>query len=110
VWFDFHAEVKHGNWAQLGSLLNDVRPTLDEQGYFCAVPDSNKGWNVLHTQRGVIRTNCMDCLDRTNVVQSIFGRYMLYQQLNNVRNDKKRILPEDNGKTFRTNAIAIPWS
>lgn len=24
-------------------------------------------------QSGVIRTNCMDCLDRTNVVQSVFG-------------------------------------
>ena len=111
VWFDFHAEVKHGNWARLGSLLNDVKPTLDEQGYFCAVPDSEGGWNVLRTQRGVIRTNCMDCLDRTNVVQSIFGRYMLYQQLNNVRSDKKRrILPADNGKAFGLNSLTIPWS
>lgn len=110
VWFDFHAEVKHGNWARLGSLLNDIKPTLDQQGYFCAIPTSNEGWNVLRIQRGVIRTNCMDCLDRTNVVQSIFGRYMLYEQLTNVRNGKKRILPTDNAKTFRVNSMAIPWS
>jgi hypothetical protein len=110
VWFDFHAEVKHGNWARLGSLLNDVKATLDEQGYFCAVPESKEGWKVMRTQRGVIRTNCMDCLDRTNVVQSIFGRYMLFQQLNDVRNDKKRILPVENGKAFRHNSLTIPWS
>jgi hypothetical protein len=26
-------------------------------------------WHVLSRQHGAIRTNCMDCLDRTNVVQ-----------------------------------------
>lgn len=25
-------------------------------------------------QRGVVRTNCIDCLDRTNVVQGLLGR------------------------------------
>src|SRR5690606_13059679 len=28
-------------------------------------------------QTSVMRTNCMDCLDRTNVVQSIFARHTL---------------------------------
>jgi len=28
-------------------------------------------------QKGVFRTNCMDCLDRTNVVQSVFARQLL---------------------------------
>lgn len=32
-------------------------------------------------QRGVIRTNCMDCLDRTNVVQSVIGRRQLHRIL-----------------------------
>ncbi|RCH84503.1 hypothetical protein CU098_007509, partial [Rhizopus stolonifer] len=32
-------------------------------------------------QTGVFRTNCMDCLDRTNVVQSAFGRSVLNLQL-----------------------------
>lgn len=39
------------------------------------------GDNVVKKQTSVIRTNCMDCLDRTNVVQSTFAKYMLIQQL-----------------------------
>ena len=32
-------------------------------------------------QTGVIRTNCVDCLDRTNVVQTLLARRILEQQL-----------------------------
>jgi hypothetical protein len=32
-------------------------------------------------QTSVVRTNCMDCLDRTNVLQSVLGRRALTQQL-----------------------------
>lgn len=32
-------------------------------------------------QTSVVRTNCMDCLDRTNVVQSTLARWVLNQQL-----------------------------
>jgi hypothetical protein len=110
LWFDFHAEVKHGNWERLGSLLNDMKPTLEEQGYFCAIPESNGSWKVLRDQRGVIRTNCMDCLDRTNVVQSIFGRYMLFEQLEHVRSNKKRLLPSDYTRAFKLNSLTLPWS
>ena len=33
------------------------------------------------TQKGVFRTNCIDCLDRTNVVQSLLSKRSLQQQL-----------------------------
>lgn len=46
-------------------------------GYFCR---DSRG-RVVSTQRGVMRTNCMDCLDRTNVVQSIIARQSLVDQL-----------------------------
>lgn len=32
-------------------------------------------------QRGVFRVNCIDCLDRTNVVQSAMARVVLESQL-----------------------------
>jgi len=32
-------------------------------------------------QTAVVRTNCMDCLDRTNVVQSMLGRWTLTRML-----------------------------
>jgi hypothetical protein len=61
----------------------------------------------------------MDCLDRTNVVQSIFGRYMLFQQLSSMAgewftstpnaNKSNRKLWADFNTTFRKNAMALPW-
>ena len=36
---------------------------------------------VVSTQKGVFRTNCIDCLDRTNVVQSLLAKRSLQQQL-----------------------------
>lgn len=33
------------------------------------------------TQRGVVRTNCMDNLDRTNVVQAALAKWTLNHQL-----------------------------
>lgn len=35
-------------------------------------------------QTSVVRTNCMDCLDRTNVVQSTLARWVLNRQLREV--------------------------
>lgn len=32
-------------------------------------------------QKGVLRTNCIDCLDRTNVAQYVFGLVALGHQL-----------------------------
>ena len=32
-------------------------------------------------QEGVFRSNCMDCLDRTNVVQGLFAKVTLEEQL-----------------------------
>jgi hypothetical protein len=34
-----------------------------------------------NAQKGIFRTNCMDCLDRTNVVQSVLGRQILLSWL-----------------------------
>lgn len=36
------------------------------------------------TQAGVLRTNCIDCLDRTNVVQSAFARHVIQRFLTSV--------------------------
>ena len=43
---------------------------------------SNNDGTILKLQRGVMRTNCMDCLDRTNVVQSVVARAVLTSYLN----------------------------
>jgi hypothetical protein len=117
VWFDFHAEVKDGRWDRLSGLLNDLKPALVDHGYFLAdVPTNKKGWGIQRRQNAVVRTNCMDCLDRTNVVQSIFGRYVLFQQMsaaagNLISSEKKaKKTWVDYTLKFRKKQMSLPWS
>lgn len=44
----------------------------------------------------------MDCLDRTNVVQGIFSRSVLFAQLS-------RMLPLSMKTAFRKNPLTLPW-
>lgn len=74
--FDVHLECRGMKYENIEKLLSRVEPDIDRIGYFWKGP---KG--VLSKQSGIIRTNCMDCLDRTNVVQCAFGRYTLNMQL-----------------------------
>ncbi|KAI8451608.1 SacI homology domain-containing protein, partial [Phakopsora pachyrhizi] len=50
---------------------------INNQGYFFQEDDSN----IVMKQVSVVRSNCMDCLDRTNVVQSSLAKWTLTQQL-----------------------------
>lgn len=36
---------------------------------------------IICKQKGIFRVNCMDCLDRTNIVQTALGRAVLESQL-----------------------------
>jgi hypothetical protein len=77
VWFDFHAEcAKKGKWANLSKLVKQVDDRFRGHGYFSKTTSGSVTY-----QLGVIRTNCMDNLDRTNVVQSLFARRSLLMQL-----------------------------
>lgn len=39
---------------------------------------------IQQLQRGILRTNCIDCLDRTNVAQFCYGRVALARQLSSL--------------------------
>ena len=78
--FDFHEECKNNNYARLQVLVDRAESVIKRNGYFL---QDEKG-NILLEQQGNVRTNCIDCLDRTNVVQSQFGRLMLKEQLANL--------------------------
>lgn len=75
-WFDFHAACRGMKFENVSLLLEILREKLDQMG--SAVEDNGE---LFLRQRGVLRTNCMDCLDRTNVCQSSFAKYMLDSQL-----------------------------
>lgn len=60
-------------WDRLSILVNRVAHEQDNLKYFLLGSDGK----LLISQKGLFRTNCIDCLDRTNVVQSLLGRRML---------------------------------
>ncbi|KAF8317564.1 hypothetical protein DL93DRAFT_2165436 [Clavulina sp. PMI_390] len=79
--FDFAAECKAMRFDKVQILLDRMAPLFPAMGYFHS---NNKSEAPLKQQIGVIRSNCMDCLDRTNVVQSAFAKLVLAQQLRDI--------------------------
>ncbi|XP_069573326.1 phosphatidylinositol-3-phosphatase SAC1-B [Brachyistius frenatus] len=77
VAFDFHKECSRMRWHRLELLLDMVSETQEDFGYFLVDADGK----VLQNQEGTFRSNCMDCLDRTNVIQSLLARRSLQSQM-----------------------------
>ncbi|CAL9688196.1 unnamed protein product [Knipowitschia caucasica] len=76
VSFDFHEHcrgMRFENVQVLTDAISDI------------ITDMKWGWvdqaGVICNQEGIFRVNCMDCLDRTNVVQAAFARVVMEQQL-----------------------------
>jgi hypothetical protein len=75
-WFDFHNVCRGMHFENVSKLMDSLGPFLESTGWTEISNDE-----VKHKQSGILRTNCMDCLDRTNVVQSATARGALEQQL-----------------------------
>ncbi|KAI8343973.1 SacI homology domain-containing protein [Chlamydoabsidia padenii] len=77
VEFDFHKETKGMRFENIKKLGDSLSDDVTKMAYFWEGDDDT----VFCEQTSVFRTNCMDCLDRTNVVQSSFARQVLNLQL-----------------------------
>ena len=102
-WFDFHHECKKMQYGNIKKLFlqENVSKNLEKSKYTSIQLDQNKYQDMLknkeekiinyflrnnfleyiENQKVVFRNNCVDSLDRTNVVQSVFGRYFLHSML-----------------------------
>ncbi|XP_077851949.1 synaptojanin-1 isoform X6 [Macaca mulatta] len=74
--FDYHQMVKGGKAEKLHSVLKPQVQKFLDYGFFYF-----NGSEVQRCQSGTVRTNCLDCLDRTNSVQAFLGLEMLAKQL-----------------------------
>uniref|UniRef100_A0A1B6C9Y5 phosphoinositide 5-phosphatase n=1 Tax=Clastoptera arizonana TaxID=38151 RepID=A0A1B6C9Y5_9HEMI len=74
--FDYHQECRGGNTKNLSKLKTKIEPFLKAFSLFCSKSDE-----VISEQKGTLRTNCLDCLDRTNCVQTFIGLQILMKQL-----------------------------
>lgn len=88
--FDFHAETKGPGGFEAASLINQlIEQDADIYAYYLSeevddLPDADDNHGipsrrsvVVLEQNGVFRTNCLDCLDRTNLIQTIISKMSL---------------------------------
>ena len=82
--FDFHAHCKGSSRADgLATLTQRLSTAPDEwrpgaMGFFAHVGGNDA---PSRTQRGVVRTNCLDCLNRTNMAQAVLALQSASEQL-----------------------------
>ncbi|KAJ8906456.1 hypothetical protein NDN08_002949 [Rhodosorus marinus] len=92
--FDFHAKTKDGRYEQgLEELKDMLREDLRRQQVFSKAAGTR--------QVGVFRVNCVDCLDRTGVVQGMISRTMLVLQVYMVCGSAQTGLVEESEFAFK---------
>ncbi|XP_058828017.1 synaptojanin-1 [Topomyia yanbarensis] len=96
--FDYHQECRGGNTGALSKLKTKIDAMCADFGLFHAI-----GENALREQKGTIRTNCLDCLDRTNCVQTYIGLEILNEQISQMSafSDKKQQISSRFEEVFR---------
>lgn len=88
--YDFHAETRGQGYAAAESIRHYLQDSADSFVYFLSeeVEEKPKAGTrrdrveirrpiTILQQEGTFRTNCLDCLDRTNVIQTIISQMAL---------------------------------
>jgi hypothetical protein len=76
--FDMSRAAKTRGQDVIGTLENLAEKVLRKTGFFRNGDDE---FDAPQVQNGVARTNCIDCLDRTNAAQFVIGKRALGRQL-----------------------------
>ncbi|XP_047125274.1 synaptojanin-1 isoform X1 [Hydra vulgaris] len=77
--FDYHSHCGGGKTENIKILMEKAKPSMDNFQFFTLLDDK-----LVSSQVGTIRTNCIDCLDRTNAVQTEIGLNLLKKQLESI--------------------------
>ncbi|XP_043274983.1 phosphatidylinositide phosphatase SAC2 isoform X2 [Venturia canescens] len=83
--FDFHEYCRGMHFENVSILVSALEGILSEMGY-CWHDEQGP----ICMQKGVFRVNCIDCLDRTNVVQTALGKTVMEMQFS-----KLGLIPPD---------------
>ena len=121
VWFDFHSECKGMKYENIKKLFKKqsfheclkefdfnhikfMKESFEEDYQENKIVDiliNKKLIEIIRTQKGIFRNNCIDSLDRTNVVQSVIGRYFLFNILSNIGFSNIKPSEDDVFRTFQ---------
>ncbi|EEB96785.1 hypothetical protein MPER_04019 [Moniliophthora perniciosa FA553] len=99
--YDFHTETRGMKYENISKLIQAMEKTFDHQGQVSTYLLAHK----IENDKGVFRVNCIDCLDRTNVVQSAFARFILNKQLGAVA-----LLNQAEGKSEMDTVFNDVWA
>uniref|UniRef100_A0A6B2KYB1 phosphoinositide 5-phosphatase n=1 Tax=Arcella intermedia TaxID=1963864 RepID=A0A6B2KYB1_9EUKA len=106
--WDFHKQCGNSNFENTNKILQH-KAILDKIDDFRFYWKGTKGVN--QTQKGVLRINCLDCLDRTNVIMGVIGEVLLslfLQKLTDgVEYSKLNPLVEGHKKLWANNGDAL---
>ncbi|GFN83428.1 phosphatidylinositide phosphatase sac2 [Plakobranchus ocellatus] len=75
ITFDFHEYCRGMRFENVSILTDGIKDIIKDMRYTWL---DTKG--LICEQRGVFRVNCVDCLDRTNVVQTAVARIVMETQ------------------------------
>ncbi|CAD6195142.1 unnamed protein product [Caenorhabditis auriculariae] len=73
--FDYHAQMRISKDA-VNMLKKRLLDCLKTFGFYLSVDKV-----ISRRQSGIVRTNCLDCLDRTNAVQTMIGLHICREQV-----------------------------
>uniref|UniRef100_A0A4W2I7H5 Inositol polyphosphate-5-phosphatase F n=1 Tax=Bos indicus x Bos taurus TaxID=30522 RepID=A0A4W2I7H5_BOBOX len=101
VSFDFHEHCRGMKFENVQTLTDAIHDIILDMKW-CWVDQAG----VICKQEGIFRVNCMDCLDRTNVVQAAIARVVMEQQLK-----KLGVMPPEQPLPVKCNRIyQIMWA
>ncbi|KAL4492498.1 hypothetical protein ABPG72_005633 [Tetrahymena utriculariae] len=86
--FDFHEACKGFNYQNINELAESLKLILYSFKFFALDQNTSKSF---FEQTGVIRTNCLDCLDRTNVFMTKIAGIVIEYMMNHMN---KQIIKE----------------
>lgn len=106
--FEFTKECPNMNYHNISKLMIYLDPFLKKESFFHYIPTRGGAGagddKIISLQKGIIRTNCIDCLDRTNLTQSWIARKVLYEQMKveNRASTKHTFLLKEDDFVFRS--------
>ena len=77
-YFDMQNQCPRDNYSKIDYLIQNIEPAANVFQFYSEDLSSHE---VLKHQKGTTRTNCLDCLDRTNVVQTRISWLVLQKML-----------------------------
>ncbi|KAI4487595.1 hypothetical protein M0804_005744 [Polistes exclamans] len=83
--FDFHEYCRGMHFENVSILINALDTVLTNMSYCWRDKEG-----TICMQKGIFRVNCIDCLDRTNVVQTAIGKAVMEMQFS-----KLGLIPPD---------------